>query len=110
MKIIVFYILTLWGLATIAQNKQVLYGLEEVPQSLLLNPGINVPQKSHFGIPFLSQLHINGGASGVSTFDIFGDTGEDINTKIRTKIFEMKNTDFFTATQPQVQSPLWGAS
>jgi hypothetical protein len=99
MKNVVFYILTLWGLATIAQNKQVLYGLEEVPQSLLLNPGIKVPQKSHFGIPFLSQLHLNGGASGVSTFDIFGDTGEDINTKIRTKIFEMKNTDFFTATQ-----------
>ncbi|MEZ4875832.1 MAG: DUF5723 family protein, partial [Flavobacteriaceae bacterium] len=82
-----------------AQNKQILYGLDEVPQYLLLNPGASVPQKKHFGIPFLSQIHLNGGASGVSVYDIFGDTGEDINAKIERKIFEMKNTDFFTATQ-----------
>lgn len=82
-----------------AQNKQVLYGFKEIPQSLLANPGIQVPQKKHFGIPFFSQIHLNGGSSGVSVYDIFGDTGEDINTKIERKIFEMKNTDFFTATQ-----------
>tara|TARA_Y100000815_G_scaffold131443_1_gene118736 strand:- start:60476 stop:61882 length:1407 start_codon:yes stop_codon:yes gene_type:complete len=82
-----------------AQNKQVLYGLEEVPQSLLLNPGVKVPQKMHFGIPFLSHIHLNAGASGISTYDIFGNTGEDINDKIERKIFEMKPTDFFTATQ-----------
>lgn len=82
-----------------AQNKQILYGLEEVPQSLLLNPGALVPQKSHFGIPFLSQIHINAGASGVTTFDIFGKSSVDINTRIREKIFEMSDKDFFTATQ-----------
>lgn len=82
-----------------AQNKQVLYNFNEAPQSLLLNPGTNVPQKKHFGIPFLSQIHINGGSSGVSVYDIFGNTGESINAKIGRKIFEMKNTDFFTATQ-----------
>ena len=53
----------------------------------------------HFGIPFLSQIHINGGASGVTVFDIFGESSVDINTRIRNKIFELKNTDFFTATQ-----------
>jgi len=82
-----------------AQNKQVLYNFNEAPQSLLLNPGTNVLQKKHFGIPFLSQIHINGGSSGVSVYDIFGNTGESINAKIGRKIFEMKNTDFFTATQ-----------
>lgn len=82
-----------------AQNKQILYGFEEVPQSLMLNPGGKVPQKSHFGIPFLSQIHINGGASGVSTFDIFGKSSVDINTRIRNKIFEMTEKDFFTVTQ-----------
>ncbi len=92
--------LMVFGLTvSFAQNKQVLYGLEEVPQSLLLNPGVKVPQKMHFGIPFLSQFHVNGGASGVSVFDIFGNSSVDINTRIRNKIFEMKNTDFFTATQ-----------
>jgi len=82
-----------------AQNKQVLYGLEEVPQSLLLNPGINVPQKAHFGIPLFSQFHINAGMTGVSVFDIFGESSVDINTRIRNKIFELEATDFFSATQ-----------
>lgn len=82
-----------------AQNKQVLYGLYDVPQALMLNPGSKVPQTKHFGIPFLSQIHINAGATGVSVYDIFGESEVDINTRIRTKIFEMKNTDFFTATQ-----------
>lgn len=92
-------IITLWVTTTIAQNKQLVYGVEEIPQSLLLNPGSKVPQKMHFGIPLLSQFHLNAGASGVSVYDIFGDSNVDINTRIRNKIFEMKNTDFFTATQ-----------
>ena len=82
-----------------AQNKQVLYGLEEVPQSLMLNPGGKVKQRKHFGVPFLSQIHLNAGTSGVSIYDIFGSTGEDINAKIERKIFEMSDRDFFTATQ-----------
>ncbi len=87
--------------ATVAfgQNKQILYGFEEIPQSLLVNPGGKVPQKSHFGIPFLSHFHLNGGASGVSTFDIFGNEGGTINDRIQAKIFEMDDKDFFTATQ-----------
>jgi hypothetical protein len=83
----------------VAQNKQILYGLDEVPQSLLLNPGSKVPQKMHFGIPFLSQIHVNGGSTGVTVFDIFGESELDINTRIRNKIFELKNSDFFTATE-----------
>lgn len=99
MKVIVVLFVA-FGLGTgMAQNKQVLYGLEEVPQSLLLNPGGKVLQKMHFGIPFLSHLHLNGGSSGVSVYDIFGSTGEDINNKIERKIFEMSDKDFFTATQ-----------
>lgn len=90
---------SIWSVAILAQNKQILYGLREVPQSLLLNPGSQVPQNKHYGVPFLSQLHINGGSSGVTIYDIFGETSEDINTKIRNKIFELKSTDFFTATE-----------
>jgi hypothetical protein len=99
MRVILVFFLAFGLTIGFAQNKQVLYGFDEVPQSLLLNPGTTVPQKKHFGIPFFSHFHINGGSSGVSVYDIFGDTGEDINAKIERKIFEMKNTDFFTATQ-----------
>lgn len=99
MRILLFLFVALGATTVIAQNKQVLYGLEEVPQSLLLNPGGKVKQQMHFGIPFLSQFHINGGSSGVSPYDIFGTTGEDINSKIERKLFEMSDKDFFTATQ-----------
>lgn len=99
MRIISVFFIAFGLSVSFAQNKQILYGLEEVPQALLLNPGGLVPQKSHFGIPFLSQVHINGGASGVTTFDIFGKSNVDINTRIRNKIFEMSEKDFFTLTQ-----------
>ena len=99
MKNCCFLFIALWACAGIAQNKQVLYGMTDVPQNLMLNPGSKVPQKKHFGIPLLSQIHFNGGASGVSAYDIFQEGDGDINTRIRNKIFELKNTDFFTATQ-----------
>ena len=99
MRILLTYCIALWAFSAIAQNKQVLYGLEDIPQALLLNPGSKVFQKKHYGIPFLSQIHVNVGASGVSAYDIFGNSSIDINTRIRNKIFELKNTDFFTATE-----------
>ncbi len=87
------------GCFAISQNKQILYGFDDVPQSLLVNPGNKVVQKKHYGIPFLSHLHVNGGSSGVSVYDIFKEGNDNINDRITKKIFDMKNTDFFTATQ-----------
>lgn len=82
-----------------AQNKQLVYGFSEIPQSLLQNPGEKVFSKSHYGIPFLSQIHINAGASGVRVYDIFGTQSSDINSRIGAAINRLKNTDFFTVTQ-----------
>ncbi|MBK5214615.1 MAG: hypothetical protein JJE55_13250 [Flavobacteriaceae bacterium] len=93
------FILSLVGVFAISQNKQILYGFDDIPQSLMLNPGSKVLQKKHYGIPFLSQIHFNGGSSGVSVYDIFKNGSDNINDRITHKIFEMKNTDFFTATQ-----------
>lgn len=87
------------GFFAVSQNKQILYGFDDIPQSLLVNPGAKVTQKKHYGIPFLSHIHVNGGSSGVSVYDIFKEGNDDINDRITQKIFEMKNTDFFTATQ-----------
>lgn len=96
----ILLLISLFGLSlAMAQNKQVIYGLEEVPQSLLLNPGGKVSQKAHFGIPLLSQFHLNAGVTGVTVFDVFGNTGENINDKIRRAVFSLENTDFFSATQ-----------
>ncbi|MBA3986448.1 MAG: hypothetical protein H0X63_07750 [Flavobacteriales bacterium] len=101
MRYLMFYFAVFYTCFAFSQNKQLIYGVEEIPQSLLLNPGGNVPldQKFHFGIPLFSQLHINAGSSGVTAFDIFGESDININARIRASIFEMKNTDFFTVTQ-----------
>ncbi len=99
MRYLFIYIFSLLGICAISQNKQILYGFDDIPQSLTVNPGAKVMQKKHYGIPFLSQIHFNGGSSGVSVYDIFKDGNDDINDRITQKIFEMKNTDFFTATQ-----------
>jgi|TARA_B110000211_G_scaffold210619_1_gene248843 hypothetical protein len=88
-----------WIVSLLSQNKEVLYGLEETPQAMLLNPGSRISYEYHFGVPLLSHIHVNGGSSGVSVYDIFQESSLDINTRISNKIFELENTDFFTATQ-----------
>ncbi len=99
MRNLLMLFIGLWAVTAIAQNKQVLYGMEEVPQNVMLNPGSKIPQKKHYGVPLFSQFHFNLGMSGVSVYDIFGESDVDINTRIRNKIFELGNNDFFTSTQ-----------
>ena len=99
MRIIFIGIAVIWATGLFSQNKQLIYGVKEIPQSLLVNPGGIVEQKYHFGIPFLSQFHINGGSSGVSVYDIFQESESDINDRISNALYEMDNKDFFTSTQ-----------
>lgn len=90
----------LLGFLGFSQNKQLLYGMSEIPQSLMINPGEIIQFDKHYGIPFFSHLHINGGSSGVTVYDIFQTSATtDINSRITSAIFSMKNTDFFTVTQ-----------
>jgi len=99
MKYLLYCIFFFWGFSLFSQNKEVLYGLDETPQALLLNPGTRISNKYHFGIPLISHLHFNGGSSGISAYDIFQNTSVDINTRIRKKISELDGRDFFTASQ-----------
>ncbi|MCB4807734.1 DUF5723 family protein [Tamlana sp. 62-3] len=82
-----------------SQNKQLLYGFPDIPQNLLLNPGANVNQNGHVGIPLLSHFHLNVGTSKVTVYDLFIDNNIDFNTKLRTAIYGTTSKDFFTATQ-----------
>ena len=99
MKYLITCVFMFWIVSLLSQNKEVLYGLEETPQAMLLNPGSRISYEYHFGVPLLSHIHVNGGSSGVSVYDIFQESSVDINTRISNKIFELENTDFFTATQ-----------
>ncbi|RED50044.1 DUF5723 family protein [Seonamhaeicola aphaedonensis] len=82
-----------------AQNKQILYGFTEIPQSLLQNPGGKISNDWYFGIPLLSHIHANGGSSGVTIYDLFAVDGENFNTKLERVVYSLKPTDFFTFNQ-----------
>ena len=99
MKYLLYCIFFSWGFSLFSQNKEVLYGLDETPQALLLNPGARISNSFHIGIPLISHLHFNGGSSGVSAYDIFQKSSVDINTRIINTISELSDRDFFTTTQ-----------
>lgn len=67
----------------LAQNKQLLYDFVEVPQALMLNPGMETSYDWYAGVPMLSGVSGDGGTSGLSVNDIFADDGLDINDKVR---------------------------
>lgn len=69
-----------------AQNKQVLYDFTEVPQALLINPGMETDFQWYAGIPLLSGISAYAGANGISVNDIFADDGLDINDKVRERM------------------------
>lgn len=67
----------------ISQNKQILYNLTSVPQSLMTNPGADFKYKYYFGVPLLSGMSFKVGFSGFSTYDLFANDGVDFNQKLR---------------------------
>ncbi|BFP41899.1 hypothetical protein FGF1_27440 [Flavobacteriaceae bacterium GF1] len=93
--------LVLWtilcGVATLcAQNKQLLYDFYEIPQSLLLNPGVKTPYKWHSGVPLLSAFSFQAGSSGITVSDLFANDGIDFTTKFRNQVINglNKNDEF----------------
>lgn len=82
-----------------SQNKQLLYGFSEIPQSQLLNPGGKVKNDWYFGIPLLSHIHANLGFTGSTVYDVFANDGIDFNTKLRNAVNKMEPTDFYSFNQ-----------
>lgn len=87
-----------------AQHKQLLYDFYEIPQSLLLNPGVKTPYKWHSGIPVLSGFSIQAGSSGISSNDIFANDGLDFTTKFRDRVVNglSQNDDFGYSGQLEI--------
>ncbi|WP_047246288.1 DUF5723 family protein [Maribacter thermophilus] len=69
-----------------SQNKQLLYDFTEIPQSLMVNPGMETSFKWYVGVPLLSGVSGYAGSNGVSVNDIFADDGLDINDKVRDRL------------------------
>lgn len=77
-----------------AQNKQILYDFAKLPQTLLLNPGAEVSNKFHVGVPLLSQVSFNAGFTGFSAYDVFADNGVHINDKIKAVVNNFNTAEF----------------
>jgi hypothetical protein len=62
-KRLIFIVFLWFSVLCSAQNNQILYGFDGLPQSLSLNPGADVLMEKHFGIPLLSNVYFQIGAS-----------------------------------------------
>lgn len=77
-----------WGayVFTYAQNKQLLYDFAEIPQSLMVNPGVETNFKWYAGVPVVSHLSFQIGSSGITVQDLFANDGVPFDTKIRERL------------------------
>ena len=84
-----YVILVLFGCYFLhAQNKQLLYDFSEIPQSLMVNPGVETDFKWYGGVPLLSGISGYGGSNAASINDIFAVDGLDINDKVRDRLVQ----------------------
>lgn len=81
------------------QKKQLLYNVDELPQTLMSNPGASINFNGHIGIPFFSQFSFSAGSSGVSVHDIFDASSPNINERVYNTIQKLTKQDYFTAQQ-----------
>ncbi|CAN5172423.1 hypothetical protein BH23BAC2_BH23BAC2_16610 [soil metagenome] len=81
------------------QNKQLLYNFNGLPQTLMVNPGANITFDGHIGVPLLSGISLAVGSSGVTVYDVFEDSPEDINQRITAVMRRLTHKDYFTAHQ-----------
>lgn len=93
MKKLILICILLINIICFSQNKQILYNLTTVPQTLMTNPGSDVKYDWYFGVPLLSGISANLGSSGFSAYDLFADNGVDINVKLRDIVFSTDRKD-----------------
>jgi hypothetical protein len=101
MKNYIFFFVILFAISFLtAQNKQLVYGVDVLPQSLMQNPGSSLTFDKHIGIPFLSQLHFNFGSTDINAFDIFEDSQVvSINQRILNVLNRISTNDFVEVNQ-----------
>src|SRR5690606_33090618 len=81
------------------QNKQLLYNVNSLPQTLMVNPGSNIEFDGHIGVPFLSGFSLAVGSSGINVHDVFEDSSGEINNRITALMGRLTHKDYVTAHQ-----------
>ncbi|MDT0646254.1 DUF5723 family protein [Zunongwangia sp. F260] len=97
--LIFFFFFSSIQLSLFSQNKPLLYNVDGLPQTLMSNPGAEISFRGHFGIPFLSQVHLSAGSTGVTAFDIFDDSNPNVNLRVRNAIRKLTHRDYFSVNE-----------
>ncbi|MCH2032222.1 MAG: DUF5723 family protein [Tenacibaculum sp.] len=95
-------LLMLFTVVVTSQNKQILYGFDNIPQTLLLNPGAKTNYKYHVGVPLLSGISVQANMSGFTIADLFRNDNVDFNTKLDNVLNQLDNNDYI-ALNTQVE-------
>ncbi|WP_150451048.1 DUF5723 family protein [Arenibacter lacus] len=85
---IILLILLTSNVPLLAQNKQLLYDFTEIPDALMVNPGMLTDYQWYAGLPVVSGLSIQAGSNALTVHDLFADDGEDFNDKVREKAID----------------------
>jgi hypothetical protein len=105
MRILVLIFTFLIGLNSFSQNKQVLYDFAGLPQTLLLNPGLETDYKFHIGVPLLSGFSSEIKSTGFSLAEIFSVNNNSITNKISAVLNKIDADDYLKVnTQIEVFS------
>ncbi|MEH6408500.1 MAG: DUF5723 family protein [Leeuwenhoekiella sp.] len=81
-----------------SQGQIQLYNVDDLPQSLMLNPGAEVHFDKHLGIPLLSGIHVQGGSTGVNFYDLF-EKNSDFNNRLQKAVFSLSKKDYFSVNE-----------
>ncbi len=99
MRKIFLFIFLLVSLFSFGQNRPLLYNVDDLPQSLLQNPGAKIDFTKHFGVPFFSQIHLFAGSSGVTVHDILDDSNPNVNQRVKNAMRKLTANDFFSVNE-----------
>ncbi len=102
MRKLLLFISLLFGVLQIsAQNNQLLYGFDQLPQTLMLNPGAEVDYQKHFGIPLLSNIFMQVGASNskINYNNIVAGSNRTLDIARNIYAQDLSSKDFFNLYQ-----------
>jgi len=100
-KLCLLFFFALFFINSFGQNQQILFGFDQLPQTLMLNPGAEVTYDKHLGVPFLSNLYFQVGATNkdITYNNIIA--GTDSNSDILRNVYKenLSNSDYFKINQ-----------
>ncbi len=99
MRKIHLYLLLCFTMFANAQNKELLYGFNGLPQAQLLNPSQEMPYRMHIGFPALSNIHAAFGTTNFALEDLFLPDHIPFRVKVDRLIAKTKNTDYMSINQ-----------